>query len=37
VTFEFSFWPGYRKVVGEIAVIGGHKVVKPQHIAMLLG
>jgi P22 coat protein - gene protein 5 len=37
VTFEFSFWPGYRKVVGEIAVIGGHKAIKPQHIAMLLG
>lgn len=37
VTFEFSIWPGYRKVRGEIALAWGQKAIKPQHIALLLG
>lgn len=37
ITFEFSIWPGYRKVRMEIALAWGYKAVKPEHIAMLLG
>ena len=37
VTFEFSIWPGYRKVRGEIALAWGQKAIKPQHISLLLG
>jgi hypothetical protein len=37
VTFEFSIWPGYRKVRGEIALAWGQKAVKSNHIALLLG
>lgn len=37
MTFEFSIWPGYRKVRGEVAIAWGQKAVKREHIALLLG
>lgn len=37
VVFEVSIWPGYRKVRGEVALAWGSKVVKPEHVALLLG
>lgn len=35
--FEFSIWPGYRKVRGEVAMAWGQKVVKSEHVALLMG
>lgn len=35
--FEFSIWPGYRKVRGEVAMAWGQKVVKNEHVALLMG
>lgn len=35
--FEFSIYPGYRKVRGEVAMAWGTKNVKPEHTALLLG
>ena len=37
ITFEFSIWPGYRKVRGEVALAWGQKVVKREHVTLLLG
>lgn len=37
VTFEFSIWPGYRMVRGEVALAWGQKAIKREHIALLLG
>lgn len=36
ISFEFSIWPGYRMVSGEVAVAWGQKAVKREHIATLL-
>lgn len=35
--FEFSVWPGYRKVRGEVALAWGQAVVKNAHVGLLLG
>jgi len=37
LTFEVSVYPGYRKVVIEVALVWGFKNVKPAHTALLLG
>jgi hypothetical protein len=37
VTFEFSVWPGYRKVRLEVALAWGVKATKREHIVLLLG
>lgn len=37
IPFEFSIWPGYRMVEGEVALAWGQKAVKPAHIALLAG
>lgn len=37
ITYEFSIWPGYRKMRAEIALAWGVKATKRAHIAMLMG
>lgn len=37
ITFEFTIWPGYRKMRGEVGLAWGQKLVKPAHTALLLG
>lgn len=37
IPFEFSIWPGYRMVSGEVALAWGQKAVKREHISVLLG
>lgn len=37
LSFELSIYPGYRKVRYEIALAWGVKVLKPAHLAVLLG
>ncbi len=37
MSFEVSVYPGYRKVVYEIAAAWGVKNIKPEHTALLLG
>lgn len=37
MTFEVSLYPGYRKIRAEIAAAWGWKVIKPEHMALLLG
>jgi len=37
LTFEVSMYPGYRKMVYEVALVWGKIVVKPEHTALLLG
>jgi len=37
LSFEVSVYPGYRKVVYEVALAWGFANVKPAHTSMLLG
>ena len=37
MTYEVSLWPGYRKIRAEVALAWGWKVVKPEHMHILLG
>lgn len=37
LSFEVSVYPGYRKVVYEVALAWGFEVIKPAHTALLLG
>lgn len=37
ITFEISLYPGYRKIRAEVALAWGVKVIKPAHIALLMG
>lgn len=37
LAFEVSTYPGYRKVRYEVALAWGWKVVKPAHVALMLG
>lgn len=37
LTFEVAVYPGYRKVVYEVALVWGVQCIKPEHTALLLG
>lgn len=37
ITLEVSLYPGYRKIRAEVAMAWGWKVVKSEHMALLLG
>jgi hypothetical protein len=37
LSFELSQWPGQRKVVYQVALCWGYKVIKPEHTALLIG
>lgn len=37
LSFEVSVYPGYRKVVYEVALAWGYECIKPAHTALLLG
>lgn len=37
LTFEITMWPGQRKVVYQIALVWGVKLIKPEHTALLIG
>lgn len=37
ISFEFAMYPGYRMVKYEVAIAYGALVVKPEHVAILLG
>ena len=37
ISFEFSMYPGYRMVKYECAIAYGTSIIKPEHIAVLMG
>jgi hypothetical protein len=37
ISFELSMWPGYRMVKYEVAIAYGMTVVKPEHLAVIIG
>lgn len=37
ISFELSMWPGYRQVKYEVAIAYGMTVIKPEHLAVIIG
>ena len=37
VSFELTMWPGQRMVKYEVAIAYGHTVIKPEHLAVIIG
>lgn len=37
ITFEITMWPGYRMVKYEVGIAYGMTVIKPEHLAVIIG
>ena len=37
ISFELSMWPGQRMVKYEVAIAYGYTVIKPEHLAIIIG
>ena len=37
ISFELSMWPGQRMMKYEVAIAYGHTVIKPEHLAVIVG
>ena len=37
ISFELSMWPGQRMVKYEVAIAYGMTVIKPEHLAVIIG
>ncbi len=37
ISFELTMWPGQRMVKYEVAIAYGHTVIKPEHLAVIIG
>lgn len=37
ISFELTMWPGQRMVKYEVSIAYGHTVIKPEHLAVIIG